>query len=375
MLRSSVLHLISLSCLFLCFSAAQTAAHPAPRNDGWTAATPESAGIGSERLSKMEEAIRSGEFKKMGSVLIARHGKLVYESYFEGNADSLRNTRSATKTITGMLIGIAIDQHLLGGVNTPVVALLDKKPVKNPDPRKDRITVEDFLTMSSALECDDWNNFSQGNEERMYLVEDWVQFTLDLPIRAYPSWELKPQDSPYGRNFSYCTAGAATLSEVLARVSHSSVPDFARKNLFEPLGISKAEWQFSPTGMAQTGGGLGLTSRELLALGQLYANGGVWQGKRLVSANWVKTSTSPHARIDDQTEYGYFWWLKAFKAGEKSYGAYFMSGNGGNKVAIFPELDLVVVLTSTNYSTKGMHEQTERLLTDYILPAATQKAD
>jgi CubicO group peptidase (beta-lactamase class C family) len=102
MLRSSVLHVISLSWL-LYVSAAQTAAHPAAPIDGWTAATPESAGIASERLSKMEEAIRSGEFKKIGSVLIARHGKLAYESYFDGNAESLRNTRSATKTITGML--------------------------------------------------------------------------------------------------------------------------------------------------------------------------------------------------------------------------------------------------------------------------------
>jgi CubicO group peptidase (beta-lactamase class C family) len=367
------LHLICVNCLFLCFSAAQILPQPAPENDDWAAATPESVGIASQTLSKMEGAIRSGEFKKIGSVLIARHGKLVYESYFDGNADSLRNTRSATKTITGMLIGIAIDQHLLEGVNTPVLGLLDKKPAKNPDARKARITVEDFLTMSSALECNDWNDFSQGNEERMYLVEDWVQFTLDLPIRAFPSWEPKPQDSPFGRSFSYCTAGAATLSAVLAQVSHSSVPGFARKNLFEPLGISKAEWQFSPMGLAQTGGGLGLTSRELLALGQLYANGGLWNGKRVVSADWVRTSISPHASIDEQTEYGYFWWLKSFKAGEKSYRAYFMSGNGGNKVAVFPELDLVAVLTSTNYSTKGMHEQTDRLLTDYILPATTQR--
>ena len=193
MLRISVLHVISLSCL-LCVGAAQTPARPAAPNDGWTAATPESAGIASERLAKMEAAIRSGEFKKIGSVLIARHGKLVYESYFDGNADSIRNTRSATKTITGMLIGIAIDQRLLGGVNAPVVGLLEKKPVKNPDARKEKITVEDFLTMSSALECNDWNEFSQGNEERMYLVEDWVQFTLDLPIRAFPSWEPKPND-------------------------------------------------------------------------------------------------------------------------------------------------------------------------------------
>jgi CubicO group peptidase (beta-lactamase class C family) len=365
-----------LSSLVLSSSLSLFSAHaqlPPTSRDGWTTASPQSVAISPQPLLKMEQAIRSGAFKKIGSVLIARHGKLVYESYFDGNADSVRNTRSATKTITGMLIGIAIDQHLLPGVDTPVLSLLDQKPRQNPDVRKEKITIEDLMTMSSALECDDWNAFSQGNEERMYLVEDWVQFTLDLPLRAFPSWEQKPHDSPYGRSFSYCTAGAATLSAVLARVSHSTVPEFARKNLFEPLGIEKTEWQFSPMGLAQTGGGLGLTSRELLTLGQFYANDGVWQGKRLLSAEWVKTSIAPHARIDDQTEYGYFWWLKSFAAGGKSYRAYFMSGNGGNKVAVIPELDLVVVLTSTNYSTKGMHEQTERLLTDYILPAAAQK--
>ncbi len=96
------------------------------------------------------------------------------------------------------------------------------------------------------------------------------------------------------------------------------------------------------------------------------------QGKRIVNEAWVSASIQPHARIDEQTEYGYLWWLKSFKSGGKSYPAYFMSGNGGNKVAVFPGLDMAVVLTSTNYNTHGMHEQTEKLLTDYILAAVVQ---
>ena len=112
-----------------------------------------------------------------------------------------------------------------------------------------------------------------------------------------------------------------------------------------------------------------MTSRDLLKIAELYRNGGVWQGTRIVDEAWVKTSTQPHAQIDDQTEYGYLWWLKTFKRGGKGYAAYFMSGNGGNKIAVFPELDLAVVITSTNYNTQGMHLQTEKLLTDYILPA------
>ena len=147
------------------------------------------------------------------------------------------------------------------------------------------------------------------------------------------------------------------------------VQEFAKKNLFDPLGIEKLDWKFSPLGEAQTGGGLGLRSRDLLKLGQLYLNNGVWNGKRIVSENWVKTSTEPHVRIDDQTLYGYLWWLKSFKSGEHAHPAYFMSGNGGNKVVVLPDLDMVVVITSTNYNTKGMHEQTEKLLTDYLLAA------
>lgn len=110
----------------------------------------------------------------------------------------------------------------------------------------------------------------------------------------------------------------------------------------------------------------------MLKLGQLYLNGGTRKGSRIVSERWVKASTQPHARIDEQTEYGYLWWLKSFKSGEKSYAAFYMSGNGGNKVAVFPELDMVAVLTSTNYNTRGMHEQTDKLLTDYILASFTR---
>ncbi len=142
-----------------------------------------------------------------------------------------------------------------------------------------------------------------------------------------------------------------------------------RKSFFAPLGITDAQWVYSPMNVPQTGGGLRLSSRDLLKIAQLYLNGGSWEGRRIVDEAWVHTSTQPHARIDDDTEYGYLWWLKSFKSGGKSYPAFFMSGNGGNKVAVFPELDLAVVITSTNYNTRGMHEQTEKLLTDYILAA------
>jgi CubicO group peptidase (beta-lactamase class C family) len=356
-------------------NGAQAAAPPA-MNDGWLVVSASSAGLSTERLQAMESSIRGGEFKKIGGILIARHGKLVYEVYFDGSdASAFRDTRSATKSVTDILVGIAIDKGFLSGVDATILSFFpDKQPVQNPDPRKAKITVEDFLTMSSLLECDDNNDFSRGNEERMYVMEDWIRFTLDLPIKGFAPWVKKPKDSAYGRSFSYCTAGVSTLSGVLERATKTPVPEFAMKNLFAPLGIQKVDWKFSSLGLAQTGGGLGFQSRDLLKLGQLYLNGGVWNGSRIVSEAWVKSSTQPHVRVEDQpeTEYGYLWWLKKFKSSEKSYSAFCMLGNGGNKVAVFPALDMVVVLTSTNYNTRGMHEQTDKLLTDYILASLSQ---
>ncbi|PYX21988.1 MAG: serine hydrolase [Acidobacteria bacterium] len=319
----------------------------------------------------MEKAIRAGEFKKIGSILIARHGKLVYEKYFDGEADSLRDTRSATKSITDILVGIAIKEKKLSGVDARVLSLLPERArgVQNPDPRKDKITVEDFLTMSSPLECDDWNDASRGNEERMYLVEDWAQFILNLPLRGRMHLGEQVEAPPYGRYFSYCTGGVFTLSEVLEKVTGTRTDRYAEEKLFGPLGITDAVWVYSPMNIPQTGGGLRLTSRELLKIAELYRAGGQWQGRRIVDAAWVEASTRPHARIDDNTEYGYLWWLKAFNSGGKSYAAFYMSGNGGNKVAVFSGLDMAVVLTSTNFNSKGMHEQTDRLLSDYILRA------
>ena len=145
------------------------------------------------------------------------------------------------------------------------------------------------------------------------------------------------------------------------------VEDFIQKNLFDPLGIHEKQWPYSPLGLAQTGGGLRLRSRDFLKLAQLYLNGGVWNGKRIVPAAWVQTSTQPHAQIDENTNYGYLWWLKKFGPAEKKSAAFCMMGNGGNKICAFPDLDMTVVITSNNYSTRGMHEQTDKILSDYIV--------
>lgn len=144
---------------------------------------------------------------------------------------------------------------------------------------------------------------------------------------------------------------------------------YAQRKLLDPLGVHDAQWVYSPLGLPQTGGGLRLTSLDLLKIAELCRQDGRIGGRQVVSATWLKASTTPHAQIDDETEYGYFWWLKSFIAKGKPYPAWYMSGNGGNKVVIVPSLRLSIVITSTNFNTQGMHQQTEKLLTDYILPS------
>ncbi len=338
----------------------------------WPIAAPESLSVSSESLTAMDRAIEAGTYQKITSVLVARDGRIVHERYFgPGGPELRRNTRSVTKTVTAMLVGLAIDRGDLKGVQAPVMPLLAAYgPFENPDPRKAGITVEDLLTMSSVLECDDDNSFSRGNEERMYLIENWVKFTMDLPVRGFPAWVPRPEQSPYGRSFSYCTAGVATLGAVVQSATGRPLPAFARDGLFAPLGIEGEQWQFSPTGLAQGGGGLGLRSRDLLKLGQILLDGGRWQGPQVLPAAWVKAMTTPHANAGEgRGDYGYLTWLPTYEVAGKRYAAYAMNGSGGNKVVIVPALRAVVVVTTENFGVRNPHGLSDSLIAQHALAA------
>ena len=326
--------------------------------------------VRADQFDALTAAIEAGTFKEITSVVVARHGKPIYEHYFDKDgAEGLRNTRSVTKTVTGMLVGLAVERGMLRADSPVLPYFPELRPLAFADPRKERITVEDFLTMSSLLECDDDNQLSRGNEERMYLVEDWSRFAADLPIKGFPEWQPRPEKSPYGRAWSYCTAGVALLGPLLERATGQSVPDFAAATLFKPLGIDKVRWQLQPKGTAMTGGGLQLRSRDLMTLAQLYLDGGRRNGKQVISADWVRRSISPHAHARDEYDYGYLWWLQSFKVDGVDVPSYSMAGSGGNKVFVLPAQDAVVVITTNNFQLRGAHPLSDKLLTTLILPA------
>lgn len=312
----------------------------------------------------LEAALSAGRYGEITSVVVGRPDRMLYEHYRDQRPEVLRNTRSATKSVASMLTGIALERGLLGSVEDLVLPRFPDVSVE-PHTGKELMTIEDLLTMSSCLECDDWNGFSAGHEERMYLREDWVRFALELPVRGFAPWNTKPENSPYGRAFSYCTAGVVLLGALLERAVGEPLADFAMRELLAPIGVDQAEWPVAPPGHTSTAGGLLLTSRSLLALGTLYLDHGAYDGRQVVPEAWVRESTRPHVRIDERTEYGYLWWLRKI-AGVRSV---YMTGMGGNRVHVFPDLDAVAVVTSANFGRRDAHAVTDALLEEHLIPA------
>jgi CubicO group peptidase (beta-lactamase class C family) len=289
----------------------------------------------------VSEPARFSDYGTITSVVVSQGGEVVLEEYLDGDVSTLRNTRSCTKTVAGMLVGMAIDRGIVAGVETSLQELLGEPapPVK----------LRDLLTMSSCLDCDDWDDASPGNEELMYPQEDWLGFALRLPLRG-------------STGFSYCTAGVVALGVALERALGEPLSTFAERELFTPLGIESARWVYTPKGETSMAGGLELTSRSLLRLGELYLGG----GEDLIPAKWVAESIRPHARIDDEMEYGYLWWLREY-GGESCF---FMTGMGGNRVHVLPETRRVAVITTTNFGRRDAHDLSDRLLEEQILPSA-----
>ena len=297
----------------------------------------------------------------LSSMLVMRQGKPVLEQYWNGNdKDSLHDLRSATKSITSLLMGIAIDQKLVGGVGEPLSQHLGAL-YPNAPAFQQGVTLRDMLTMSSGLDCDDWVASSPGNEEKMYKQTDWVKFYTSLPAIRPP-----------GSLTRYCTGNPVALGRVIALAAKQAIPAFANDKLFGPLGMSAVKWaQFDQGSQTDTGGHLMMRPRDMIKLGQLALQKGMWNGRQLVSAAWLEESMRQHTQyvgMPLRNGYGYLWWRGVEKVNGKSYDMVFANGNGGQYIIIVPALEIVAVFTGENYNSSKA-ELPFVILNAYILGA------
>lgn len=367
-----------LAILLFSFVTASVAAYapPEPGDDGWPVADAAAAGWNTALFDALAAKLADKSHSGITSVLVAQHGRLVHETYANGGGrDRLNDMRSATKTLTALLVGTAIDRGRISGDDARVYAFFrDRVRPRGLDPRKAAMTLQDLLTMSSAWECDDENAFSSGNEERMYVSENWTAFALNLPLRGYAPWNPRPKDSPYGRAFSYCTAGSFLLGAVVERATGLPLARFAHDTLEQPLGITQVQWNQSSEGVGMGGGGTRYRTRDIAKFGELLRDRGRWLGKSVVSAAWVEAMLTPRAVPREDTEYGYQIWRFRFPVHGRDEWIWAMSGNGGNYVFVAPQFALVAVVTSSAYNQRESHPRSQALFRDHVLAALPAKS-
>jgi CubicO group peptidase (beta-lactamase class C family) len=324
-------------------------------------------------LKKMTDAIESKQDIKINSVLIARGDSTLYEHYFNGfSQDSLHDSRSSFKSITSLLIGIAIDKGMIKNTQQHVFDFFPEyEPFKNDDPRKRAMTIQNLLDMESGFDCEEFND-SKNCEDDMTATKDWVKFSLDLPMKNQP-----------GTVWAYTSCNPMIISGIISKAAHMSIMNFAKRYLFDPLGITHYNWTVDPTGYGMTAGSFYIRPADMLKIGQLVRDGGKWHGKQLISKKWINESTKAVIPIPDfsfvrsgksktaipqPTFYGDYWYREQLKTPEFQEDLLFASGNGGQYIFIIKRLNLVVVFTQSNYES-WVAKRAFDVLEHYILPA------
>ncbi len=285
-------------------------------------------------------------------VIITRHGCTLAERYFNGDdSASLHDIRSATKSITSTLVGIAIQQGLVAGMDEPLAQVL---PAGMP-PSQRRIRLRDVLTMRSGLDADDRDSLAPGNEDRLDRSPDWMAFAYSVPMKRPP-----------GDRYVYSSLNAFLAGAVVEYSSGVSLEVFARRYLFGPIGIHRLQWRRGPRGEGVGQGNLSITVRDMAMVGELFRRGGRAHGRQIVDSAWVGEALAPRVYIGDVDRYadayGYMWYTKRYQRSGRSIVVHFASGNGGNKIYLVPAYDLVVAITSGAYGRAYGQERSERIL-------------
>ncbi|HEX8736607.1 MAG TPA: serine hydrolase [Pyrinomonadaceae bacterium] len=342
-------------------------APPLALDDGWQTASLETVGISRAGIEKFVRMLVDTPIDSLGSpeihgVLVARHGKLVLEEYFHGeHRDKPHDTRSAAKSLTSDLFGAAVRAGVPVSASTSVYQVMnDGVFPPDLDARKKALTVENLLTQSSGLDCDDSDQKSPGREDFMRDesgATDYYKYTLDLKMIRNP-----------GEKGVYCSIQPNLLGGVLSRAARQSLPVLFQNLLAEPLQIKRYYMEITPNGDAYMGGGARLLPRDFMKLGQLHLSGGVWNGRRILTPEWSRRATSHLIEIG-KGKYGYLWWVTEYPYKGRTVKAFFADGNGGQVVMGIPELDLVIAFYGGNYAHATALTARQIYIPQYILPA------
>ena len=341
--------LFFLMSIILCpYASASDNIYP---TDSWPTSTPEEQGMRSKLLAEMMAHIKKNSFH-IDSILIVRNGHIVFDAYvwpFSKNQKHI--IHSCTKSIMSALIGIAIDKGYIQNVGQPITDFFPDKSVADFDDIKKSITLENLLTMSSGLECRDSYLYRWAGLFEMRYSPDWAQYVLDLPMAEAP-----------GERFEYCNGVSYLLSVIIQNTTKMRTLDFAKKHLFDPLGITDIRWAQSPQGVDVGYGDMWLTPHDMARFGWLYLNKGRWGTRQIVPSAWVDASTRGHIPATIFHRYGYQWWID-------SAGYYAAVGYKGQRIFVVPEKNMVAVFNGDLTRRDSLISQ--KLLDAYIIPAAS----
>jgi len=354
-----------------CLAHAQVSGNVAWPTKGWPDASPSAVAIDEKVLAAFDADLANGKYPLADSMLVIRCGQRVFDRkhshdygkiyakqahekgplnarltgpynyfdpswhpYYHGTDE--HTMQSVSKTVTSVTLGIAITRKdFTAGLDTPVLTYFDPSKVANVDDRKRRMTIRDVLTMTTGLDWDEETPYADPRNAAslMEATDDWVQFVIDRPMAHDP-----------GSVFAYSSGATELLAYIFKKQTGQDIEEYAKKYLFTPLGIEHYFWKRNPAGMVDTEGGLYLRAEDLAKIGYLFLHGGMWAGKQIVSADWVKESLIPRVDTNEGAKYGFQWWL--FSHGDPPQLTWTALGFGGQRLLVFPEDDLIVVFTA-----------------------------
>lgn len=312
-----------------------------------------SVGMRPDTIARLIDLIRSTPPRDFRALVVIKDNKLVVEEYFNTYwRETIHDIRSAGKGITALLLGIAIDEGLVKSTEQSIYDFFPAKKFETPDAAHKNIRIRHLLNMSSGLYVDDNDDNAPGNTVNWLLKDNWVNFATSVPMAFTP-----------GEKYVYADICPMLIGAIIEQTSGKKLSDFAKQNLFEPLGIREFYWYTAPNASTGPMGNLYLSAVDFAKIGQVVAGKGEWQGKRIVSASWIKEISAVNFDISNEGPfaqgYGTFWFKSTKKVNGKRYECLFASGNGGNLLFVVPSENLVVSLLSSAYG--GGHKRSHNI--------------